>query len=420
MSMSEKASHLERLLTFIRGLGSASDIEQFLQHLTVAASELTDSAAGSVLKFDVTTTALRFVAVPWSQRLPMKNIVVPLDESVAGWVFGNDEPLIVQDVKNDPRHFKAVDQATNFTTTSLMAVPIKVQGNTIGVLEVVNKANNAHYTEDDVTILEMLALYAGMALWNANLEASMQGTRDEIAGLDRMKRNFIAITSHELRTPLGLILGHATFLKEILPGEHYESMDAIIRNATRLKEIIENLAKVDNYEAGVARIRQKSISLSVVVDDVVASFQDMASQKNITLQKAIRGQNFEVDADENKISVAISNLLRNAITFTNEGGEVNVIVESIPEHVQVSVKDNGIGIPANELAHVFERFFQVESHLTRRHTGMGLGLSVAKTMIEMHGGRIWVESIEGKGSTFTFILPVHSQQTDPDGHPLNS
>ena len=411
--MPEKASNLERLLTFIRGLGSASDIEQFLQDLTLAASELTDSEAGSVLKFDVSTTSLRFVAVPWSQRLPMKDIVVPLDESVAGWVFGNDEPLIVQDVKKDPRHFKAVDQATNFTTTSLLAVPIKIQGNTIGVLEVVNKAENAHYTEDDINILEMLALHAGMALWNANLEASMQGTRDEIANLDRMKRDFIAITSHELRTPLGLILGHATFLKEILPDDHYESMDAIIRNATRLKEIIENLTKVDNYEAGVARVRQQSISLSAVVEDVVASFQDMASQKNITLQKDIRGQNLEVEADENKISVAISNLVRNAITFTDEGGEVQVNVESIPGYVQVSVKDNGIGIPANELAHIFERFFQVESHLTRRHTGMGLGLSVAKTMIEMHGGRIWVESAEGKGSTFTFLLPVHPSKTGP-------
>ena len=411
--MPEKASNLERLLTFIRGLGSASDIEQFLQDLTLAASELTDSEAGSVLKFDVSTTSLRFVAVPWSQRLPMKDIVVPLDESVAGWVFGNDEPLIVQDVKKDPRHFKAVDQATNFTTTSLLAVPIKIQGNTIGVLEVVNKAENAHYTEDDINILEMLALHAGMALWNANLEASMQGTRDEIANLDRMKRDFIAITSHELRTPLGLILGHATFLKEILPDDHYESMDAIIRNATRLKEIIENLTKVDNYEAGVARVRQQSISLSAVVEDVVASFQDMAAQKNITLQKEIRGQNLEVEADENKISVAISNLVRNAITFTDEGGEVQVNVESIPGYVQVSVKDNGIGIPANELAHIFERFFQVESHLTRRHTGMGLGLSVAKTMIEMHGGRIWVESAEGKGSTFTFLLPVHPSKTGP-------
>jgi two-component system sensor histidine kinase VicK len=99
---------------------------------------------------------------------------------------------------------------------------------------------------------------------------------------------------------------------------------------------------------------------------------------------------------------------------------VLVIVKSIPDHAQISVKDNGIGIPASDLEFVFERFFQVESHLTRRHTGLGLGLSVAKTMVELHGGRIWVESVEGEGSTFTILLPVHPPRTDPAGQVLIS
>ena len=293
-----------------------------------------------------------------------------------------------------------------------MAVPLTYQGNTIGVLEVVNKADNAHYTEDDVTILEILALYAAMALWNSKLETRIQNTQDEMTELDRLKTNFIAITSHELRTPLGLILGHATFLKEMIPDEHREPMDIIIRNATRLKEIIENLTEVDNYETGVARVRQKSISVSHIAEDVISSFQDMAASKNITLQADICDEELPVEADAKKITVAISNLVRNAITFTNEGGQVLVKVEPVTGHAQVSVSDNGIGIPANDLSKVFERFFQVESHLTRRITGMGLGLSVAKTMIELHGGRIWVESVEGEGSTFTFLLPVRPLQAN--------
>ena len=413
--MSEKASTLEHLLAVIRGIGSAADINQLLQRLAVAASELTDSQAASILKFDVATNSFRFIAAPWYHQQLLKEVVVPLDESIAGWVFGNNKSLIVQDVRQDPRHYKAVDLATGFTTISLLAIPMRYQGETIGVLEVLNKAGDAHYTEEDVTVLEMLALYAGMALWNASLETNIQVPRDEAAELERMKRNFIAITSHELRTPLGLILGYATFLKETLSEEHRESMDAIIRNATRLKEIIENLTSVGNYEAGVARVRQQSISIPGIVEDVVASFQDMAASKNISLQTDIREKDLRVAGDANKITVALSNLVRNAITFTNEGGQVLVIVESIPDHAQISVKDNGIGIPASDLGFVFERFFQVESHLTRRHTGLGLGLSVAKTMVELHGGRIWVESIEGKGSTFTILLPVHPPQTNHIG-----
>ena len=418
MSSSKQTPKLERLLAVTHELEAAPDMEQLVQRLKLAATELTDSEAASILEFDETSHSLRFVAASWFRQTSLKSVLVPLDGSIAGWVFGHNEPLIVQDATNDPRHFKGVDQLINFNTSSLVAVPLTYQGNTIGVLEVVNKADNAHYTDGDVTILEILALYAAMALWNSNLELRIQNAHDEVTELDRLKTDFIAITSHELRTPLGLILGHATFLKETISEEHQEPMEVIIRNATRLKEIIENLTEVDNYEAGVARIRQRSISISRIVEDVISSFQDMAASKNITLQADICEEELPVEADINKITVAVSNLVRNAITFTNEDGNVLVKVEPMTGHAQVSVSDNGIGIPARDLPRVFDRFFQVESHLTRRNTGMGLGLSVAKTMIELHGGRIWVESVEGKGSTFTFLLPVKPVQDNVSKQPF--
>ena len=406
MTPFKKAWNLERLHAVVRELGSASDTEEFLQRLTSAAMDLTSSVSASVLEFDEPSNSLRFVAVPWFWQELLKDILVPMDESIAGWVFANSKPQIVHDMTKDPRHYKMVDQTTNFTTSSLLAVPMEHKGNTIGVLEVVNKADYAHYTEDDVTILEILAMYGAMALWNSSLEKQTKSVHNEIAELDRLKNNIIGITSHELRTPLGLILGHATFLREVIDETHREPMETIIRNATRLKEIIESLTDVDNFETGGARLRQNWISIPRTVKEVVSSFQDMAAGKYITLQTDIQDEDLQVEADANKITVALSNLIRNAITFTNEGGKVLVTVESVTGHVQVSVKDNGIGIPASDISRVFDRFFQVESHLTRRHTGMGLGLSVAKTMIEMHGGRIWAESVEGEGSVFSFLLPV--------------
>lgn len=413
MISSERASKLERLPVVIREFRSASDTEELLQRLTTAAIDLTGSASASVLEFDESSNSLRFVAVPWFWQQLLKDFSVPVDKSIAGWVFANNKLQIVQDVNKDPRHYKVVDQLSNFTTFSLLAVPMAYKGKTIGVLEVVNKGDNAHYTEDDATILEILALYAAMILWNSGLERQIQNARNEFTELDRMKSNFIAITSHELRTPLGLILGHATFLREMISEEHREPMDIIIRNATRLKEIIESLTDVGNYEAGAARLRQNFISIPYIIREVVSSFQDMAASKNITLEEDIRDEDLQVEADANKITVAVSNLIRNALTFTNEGGQVQVTVELVTGHVQVSVKDNGIGIPVSDLGRVFDRFFQVESHLTRRHTGMGLGLSVARSMIELHGGRIWVESVEGKGSAFSFLLPLRPSQAGP-------
>ena len=411
MTSPDNASMLERLLALTRELGPASDTEQFLKRLADAAAELTNSEAASFLKFDEKSNSLRFIAGPWFFQESMSDIVVPLDASMAGWAFGNNEPIIIQDVTKDSRHFKAVDQAMSFTTTSLLAIPMTYQGNTIGVFEVVNKRDNAHYTEDDVTILEILGLYASMAIWISTLE--IQSSRNKISELDQLKNSFISIASHELRTPLGLILGHATFLKEMISEEHQEPINIIIRNASRLKEIIESLTNVDNYETGTSRVRQNLLSIPRLVEEVTYSFQDMAASKNITLETDVPREDLLVEADANKITVALSNLIRNAITFTDEGGHVLVSAQFVTGHVQVSVKDNGVGIPANELSQVFERFFQVESHLTRRHSGMGLGLSVAKTMIELHDGRIWAESVEGQGSTFTFLLPQKSTKKKP-------
>ena len=122
-----------------------------------------------------------------------------------------------------------------------------------------------------------------------------------------------------------------------------------------------------------------------------------------------------VEGDASKISIALSNVVRNALDFNNPGGHVSILAGQIPGFVKISVIDDGIGIPAKDLPHVFERFYQVESHLTRRHGGMGLGLSVAKVMTELHGGRISAESVEGQGSNFTILLPVNPEQATPAG-----
>ncbi|HEY5729514.1 MAG TPA: GAF domain-containing sensor histidine kinase [Anaerolineales bacterium] len=406
MATDERIDHLERLLEVVRGLTTAPDLESFLQTIISEASELTDSELASILEYDAEAKELRFLSTIWFDRDVLRPMGVPLEGSVAGEVFRKGHPLIIQDTKADQRHFKSVDRVTKHETVSLAAVPIIMRGETIGVLEALNKRNDAHYTEEDLTILATLAALAAQAIRNVHLERKVKVARTELAELERLKTDFIAITSHELRTPLGLILGHATFLKELVGKEHESQMDTIIKNATRLKEIVENLSDVDNVQSGSARIRSQKVSMVKIAEDIILTFQDEAKSKNITFEREWDDSPHFIEADGVKISIALSNLVKNALQFTNPGGIVRINVEDDSGYIKVSVSDNGIGIPARDLSKLFDRFYQVEEHLTRKHGGMGLGLAVAKSMIELHGGRIWVESEAGKGSTFTFLLPI--------------
>jgi signal transduction histidine kinase len=286
-------------------------------------------------------------------------------------------------------------------------VPLIVRGEVVGVLEALNKRDDTHYTEEDLTILETLGALAAQAMKNVNLERKVKVARVELAELERLKTDFIAITSHELRTPLGLILGHATFLRELVGDEYASQLDTIIRNASRLKEIVENISSVDNIQTGAARIRSHRVSLVKIAEDVVLTFQDEAKARNITLTKMVDGPEQFINVDGVKINIALSNLVKNAIQFTDSGGIVTIRIGEDTGYSKVEVVDSGIGIPVKDIPKLFDRFYQVETHLTRKHGGMGLGLSVAKSMIELHGGRIWVESEVGKGSTFTFLLPLN-------------
>jgi signal transduction histidine kinase len=406
MATNERIDHLERLLEVVRGLTTAPDLQAFLQTIISEATELTNSELASILEYDETAEELRFLAMQWFERDLLRPVGVPLEGSAAGWVFRKGQPLIIQNVKVDKRHFNVIDRMTNHETQSLVAVPLMVRGEVVGVLEALNKKDDAHYTEEDLTLLETLGALAAQAMQNMDLARKVRASKVQLAELERLKSDFIAITSHELRTPLGLILGHATFLRELAGGQYGEQLDTIIRNATKLKEIVENLSDVDNFESGSARVKGDRVSMAKIVEDVVSLFKAEAEQKNIALKTEMDSLPYYLHADQVKITIALSNLVKNAIQYTEVGGDVTVSVGEDSGYLKVAVTDNGIGIPARELPRIFERFYQVETHLTRRYGGMGLGLSVAKSMIELHGGRIWAES-QGRGSRFTFLLPVN-------------
>lgn len=402
-----------RLLDLTRNLSTIMELESYLHNVLSVAAELTNSESASLLKYDEITKDFFFNSMLWFQGDSVRSARIPVHGSVAGWVFLHNKPVAIDDVSKDDRHYKKIDELAGFTTKSILGVPVIVREKIVAVLEVFNKSEK--YTEEDILFTETLAALIAAALQNESLEKKILSTQDEARELEQLKNEFIAIASHELRTPLGLILGHATFLKELISGDEYqEQVDTIIRNATKLKEIIESLTSVDNYETGSALLKSRKVSVARIIEDVAISFHELAKKKNIALKTETQpGHELLVDIDGGKIAIVLSNLLKNALTFTNENGEVIIRGEQHPDYVKVTVHDNGIGVPTDDLNRIFDRFYQVESHLTRKHGGMGLGLSVAKVMIEMHGGRIWAESREGAGSVFSFLLPVRNTQSLP-------
>lgn len=402
-----ETSQLQRLLEVARNLTSNLDLPSLLEAITEAAAEVTESEGASILLHDSTTGNLHFEAVPASQPQEIRQIEVPLDSSVAGWVFSNATPWIINDAADDERVYREVDRKIRFETRSILAVPLILRQEPIGVLEAVNKADDGNYTEADQAALETLAAHAAIAIENARLLAKLQDANKELMRLDRMKSDFIAIASHELRTPLGLILGHATFLNEMVDPQLKDQIEVIVRSAERLKAIVEDMARISHQEEGQSRVHHQPFSMSLMVESMVNRFAELAKQKELELGFEVpEGDPLTVAGDRDKIEIALSNLVKNALTFTDKGGQIGVMAERSDDYVTVFVADSGIGIPKADIDRVFERFYQVESHLTRKHPGMGLGLSIAKAMVELHQGQIWCESREGVGSLFCFTLPI--------------
>lgn len=397
----------ERLAFLSRGLSRCADAERYLYETLHVACELTGSETGSILLPEPETGLLRFFMAPWMKPETLASLRFPIEGSFSGQCLTYKKPLLYHQDSGEEL-IRPIDDVHDLQPNSLLAVPILYQQEPLGILETFNRKDQSHYTGEDVVILEILASLAATFLQAHTATARLQHAYRELQGLDRMKSNFIAIASHELRTPLGVVLGHASVLRDLLQSGDpalYQQSQSVVDGALRLKDIIEDLSNANRFTAGPQRLERHKFTINPVILEVVEAFRAQAQQRHVALLLDLPDRSGIIEGEPEKIRVALSNLLKNALMFTNAGGHVLVSVENLPGYVQVSIVDDGVGIPAKDLERVFDRFYQVEEHMTRRHGGLGLGLSVAKTLIELHGGQIWVESVVGRGSNFSFLLP---------------
>jgi len=404
-ALARRVRELELMIEITRRLTSTLDQERLLKLIADIATELVDCEDASIILEDQRTGELMFLAAARKGE-QLKNIRIPMEGSIAGAVFKTQEPVIVQDTETDPRHYDGVDRAIEFTTQSILAVPMMFQERPIGVLEGINKLNAGRFSEHDVQILATLAAQAAVAVENARLVTELQEANAQLAQLDRLKSDFIAIASHELRTPLALILGYATFLREEADGVASQQLDAVLQAATQLKGLIEGMVNLSHLESGSAELSLGEFIIQDIIRECIEAQRQFATTKSLEIIQSTPQTPLRVRVDRDKICIVLNNLINNAIKFTPAGGRIQVAARPQTEMVTVSVTDTGVGIPTNELSRIFDRFYQVEPHLTRREEGMGLGLCIAQGMVELHGGRIWAESVPGRGSRFTFSLPI--------------
>ncbi|MBN1679727.1 MAG: GAF domain-containing sensor histidine kinase [Anaerolineae bacterium] len=404
----QEVHRLNRLVEVSLVINSTLELRPLLSVIMNYAAEITEAESASVLLYDQQTQQLHFVASTTYSTVvdELLNIQVPLEGSIAGNILRENKAIVLDDVTQDPRHYRQADAQSGFDTRSLLGVPMRHKNQPIGVLESVNKKEGA-WTQEDRHNMMILAAQSAVAITNAQLLDQLQRAYDELDQLDKLKNDFIAIASHELRTPLSVILGYATFLKEDAQGDVSDHVTAVLNSALRMRNLIEDMTNLRYLKIGEAELSLEHIPLVAVFQAAQNEVQNLAEAKGHTLFVTMPDVSLVVVVDRIKFGMALTNLLNNAVKFTPSGGEIVLSFERKPHSVWIRVSDTGIGIPQDQLDRVFEEFYQVEDHMTRRHGGMGLGLSIAKAIIETHGGSIWAES-DGlnRGSTFYVNLPL--------------
>lgn len=398
---------LQRLLEISLALNSTLALKPLLDEILLATCEIVNSEAASILLYMPNTDELRFVAsnTPFDSHEVLMGVTVPMHGSVAGQIARENRPIIIQDAASDERIYRPIDVRLGFHTRSLLGVPMHIKGNVIGVLEALNKRDGL-WTSDDARYATILASHAAVAIQNARQAEALRKAYAELNKLDKLKTDFIAIASHELRTPLSVILGYASFLKEEAQGETSELATAVMNSALQLRSIIEDMTNLRFLHQGALEPAYEDVSAAQVARIALNELQALAQAKGQRLLVDL-SQDATIRVDRAKIGMALVNVLNNAIKFTPQGGEIRISLERRPHEIWIRVADNGVGIPPDLLDKIFDEFFQVEDHMTRRHNGMGIGLAIARGMVEAQRGRIWAESSgKGRGSTFTIALPI--------------
>jgi signal transduction histidine kinase len=333
-----------------------------------------------------------------------------MGETVVSRAVLQRRPIQIYDLQDDPTS-PVLDIILRAGFRGHLTIPLLGAEQTVGALVVRRKAPG-EFPQSTVDLLQTFGAQSVLAIQNARLFHEIEDKSRQLEEASRHKSQFLANMSHELRTPLNAILGYTELIIDSVYGEMPEKaravLDRVQRNGRHLLGLINDVLDLSKIEAGQLTLSLADYSLRNVIQTVFGAVEPLANEKQLALKIEVAPELPQGRGDERRLTQVLLNLVGNAIKFTDTG-EVTITGSSANASFHVAVRDTGPGISRTDQAKLFQEFQQADNSITRKKGGTGLGLAISKHIIEMHGGRIWLESSPGHGSTFAFTLPITVQ-----------
>ena len=416
----ERTRELAQSVEELRALGEVSqavnstvDLETVLTTIVAKATQLSSTEAGAIYVFDEASQEFHLRATYGMDEAliaGIKDHYIQLKDTAVGAAAARRVPLQIPDVRNDPS--LTLDVIVRAGFRALLFVPLLGTDQIVGAL-VVRRRQPGEFSRATVELLQTFAAQSVLAIQNARLFSEIEEKGRQLAVASQHKSQFLANMSHELRTPLNAILGYTELMLDSVYGDFPEkarvTLARVQSNGRHLLGLINDVLDLSKIEAGQLTLTLSDYSLKDVVHSVFNAVEPLARGKRLALKVEVPPNLPHGHGDERRLTQVILNLVGNAIKFTDEG-EVAINASTNNGAYTVAVRDTGPGIGPSDQAKIFEEFQQADNAVTQKKGGTGLGLSISRRIVEMHGGRLWVESELGCGSTFLFTLPIVVEQ----------
>jgi signal transduction histidine kinase len=420
--LQERTLELARSVEELKALGevgqavsSTLELETVLTRITSHAVQLTGAAGGAIYEYDEESEDFHLRGSHQIEKEfveALRASPIRLGGGPLGKAASSRAPVEVTNIL-DEREYTAVrfrPLLGRLGYRSLLAVPLLREQKIMGGLTIFRRTTGS-FPPEVVNLLETFATQSVLAIQNARLFREIEDKSRQIEAANRHKSEFLANMSHELRTPLNAIIGFSEVLQERMFGELNEKQaeytEDILSSGRHLLSLINEILDLSKVEAGRMELELATFDLPLAIDNARTFVRERAVKHGINLDVTVDERLGDFTGDERKVKQILLNLLSNAVKFTPEGGRIGINARQADGAVEISVSDTGIGIAPEDQAKIFEEFRQVGGDYAHKKEGTGLGLTLAKKFVELHGGRIWVESEVGKGSKFTFSLPMN-------------
>ena len=383
----------------IRDIHAEIELDECLKTSVDKVTEVLNVEISSLMLFDKENQELSIKAAKGLSENVIRNSKTKVGEGIAGWVAEKKEPLLIKDIGKDKRFNKRNGKYHN---NSLLSMPLLVKDELLGVVNVNNKTTREVFSKSDLDKLKEISEHISNAVDNAL-------KYQEVKRLSELKLDFVSTVSHELRSPLSSVKEATNLLLDKIPGKINSDQEKFLKisrnNIDRVLRLINELLDISKLEAGKLDTKRKFQDICIVVKHVYETLKIKADRKNLKLNLRMPDEKVDMWFDADQIIRVLVNLTENAIKCTQDNGMVNIKLEDLGKFVQVSVIDNGPGIAEEDIDKVFNKFYSVVKAKSTGIKSTGLGLPIAREIVELHRGRIWVDSQLGMGARFSFTLP---------------